>query len=118
MVTTTSKQIHPNNAYLVRQALTKYDPATNTYIVWTGATSIVAGFYEDALGTTAISGLINIAMTESSISGTYYAVVSGTLTANLTTYDNDTIYQIVTGGVQSDLKVVTPLVVAEPRYAQ
>jgi hypothetical protein len=116
--TATSKQIHPNNAYLVRQALSKYDPTTNTYIVWTGAASVTAGFYEDALGVTAIAGLTGLNMTESSVTGTYYYVVPGTSTAVLASYAGETIYQIVTGGVQSDLKVVTPLVVTEPRYAQ
>jgi hypothetical protein len=113
-----SKQINPSNAYLVRQALKKYDAATNDYIAWTGASTIAVGFYEDALGTTAIAGLTSLAMTESSVLGTYYRVIAGTLTAALSSYAGETIYQIVTGGNASDLKVVTPLVVTQPRYAQ
>lgn len=113
-----SKQINPSNAYLVRQALKKYDAATNDYIVWTGAATIAVGFYEDALGTTAIAGLTALPMTESSVLGTYYRVVSGVDTATLASYAGETIYQIVTGGNTSDLKVVTPLVVTQPRYAQ
>lgn len=114
-----SKQIHPSNAYLVRQSLTKYDPVTNTYITWTGASTIVVGFYEDALGVTGIAGLTALPLTESTVQGTYYRVISGTDTATLTAqYAGETIYQIVTGGAASDLKVVTPLVVTQPRYAQ
>lgn len=113
-----SKQINPSNAYLVRQALKKYDAATNDYIAWTGANTIAVGFYEDALGVTVIAGLASLPMTESSVLGTYYRVVSGTDTAALASYAGETIYQIVTGGNASDLKVVTPLVVTQPRYAQ
>lgn len=113
-----SKQIHPSNAYLVRQSLTRYSATTNTYVTWTGATTIAVGFYEDALGVTAIAGLTGLAMTESTVQGVYYRVVDGTSTATLSSYQGETIYQIVTGGSNSDLTVVTPLVVAAPRYAQ
>lgn len=114
-----SKQIHPSNAYLVRQQLKQWDAATNTYIPWTGAVTIAVGFYEDALGVTGITSLTGLAMTESGTPGTYYRVISGTLTATLASqYAGETIYQIVTGGSNSDLKVVMPLVVAQPRYAQ
>lgn len=114
-----AKEIHPSNAYLVRQQLKKYDAATNSYIPWTGANTIVVGFYEDALGVTGITGMTGFAMTESSTQGTYYKIVTGVLTATLASqYAGETIYQIVTGGASSDLKVVTPLVVTQPRYAQ
>ena len=114
-----SKQIHTSNAYLVRQQLKQYDATTNTYIAWTGANTIAVGFYEDALGVTGIAGLTGLAMAESNILGTYYRIISGTLTATLASqYAGETIYQIVTGGSNSDLKVVTPLVVTQPRYAQ
>ncbi len=116
-MSTATKPIHPNNAYLVRQSLTKYDATTNTYIPWTGAATISASFYEDAFGVTPIAGLTGIAMAESAVLGTYYVVVSGTLTATLTSYDGQTIYLVVTGGVQSDLRVVVPLLVTDPRYA-
>lgn len=112
----TSKQINPSNSYVVRQALKKYDPVTNDYITWTGATPITVGFYEDALGVTGIAGLTGLAMSESTVQGTYYKVVSGTSLAALTTYAGETIYQIVTAGALNDLTVVTPLVVTEPRY--
>lgn len=114
-----SKQIHPANAYLVRQTLKQYDAATNDYILWTGASTIQVGFYEDALGTIGIAGLTGLAMTESAVAGTYYRIISGTSTAGLAAqYAGETIYQIVTGGGASDLKVVVPLVVTQPRYAQ
>lgn len=115
---TASKSIHPNNSYLVRQYIQRYDAASNSYVKWTGAATIVCGFYEDALGTTPIAGLTNIAMTESSAgSAVYYAIVLGTMTASLSALTGDTIFQIVTGGTNSDLRVVVPLVVANPRYA-
>lgn len=114
---TAIKPIHPDNAYLVRQSLSKYDPVTNTYVAWTGASTIVVGFYEDELGVTGIAGLTGLAMTEG-VSGVYYRVIDGTLTGSLApTYVGDTIFQIVTGGALSDLRVVTPLLVTEPRYA-
>lgn len=115
---TALKSIHPNNSYLVRQYIERWDAATNAYVKWTGASTIVCGFYEDALGVTPIAGLTNIAMTESSVgSGVYYAIVLGTMTAPLSTMTGDTIFQIVTGGTNSDLRVVVPLLVANPRYA-
>ena len=115
---TATKTIHPDNSYLVRQYIQRWDAATNVYVKWTGASTIACGFYQDALGTTPIAGLTNIAMTESSVgSGVYYAIVLGTMTAPLSSLTGDTIFQIVTGGTNSDLRVVTPLVVANPRYA-
>jgi len=119
MTVAQSKIINPANAYLVRSQITRWSSTTNQFEKWTGLTTLVVGFYEDALGTTAISGLTNIAMTESTVVGTYYAVVSSASTAPLgVSYNNETIYQIVSGGPNNDIKVVTPLVVTQPRYTQ
>lgn len=119
MTTAPTKDIHPSNTYLVRQQIRQYDAATNSYIPWVNAAGIVVGFYEDASGATAIAGLTNLPMTESSTPGTYYCLVDGTLTATLSSqYVGETIYQIVTAGVYSDLRVVLPLRVSQPRYVQ
>lgn len=113
------KTINPANAYLVRSSVTRYSSTTNKFEPWTGLTTLVVGFYEDALGTTAIAGLTNIAMTESSVLGTYYAVVSAASTTPLgTSYNDEIVYQIVSGGPSNEIKVVTPLLVTQPRYAQ
>jgi hypothetical protein len=113
------KQINPANAYLVRSVVTRWSSTTNKFEPWTGLTSLVVGFYQDGLGTIPITGLTNIAMTESSVLGTYYAVVSATSTTPLgTLYNNEIVYQIVSGGPSNEIKVVTPLLVTQPRYAQ
>lgn len=116
---TVSKTIQPNNAYLVRTKVTQWSSTTNTYVPWTGLSTMKAGFYTDALGTTGIANLTNLAMSEVTATGVYYVVVSAALTAVLgTTYNNTTVYQIVTGGPNNELKVVTPLAVTQPRYAE
>jgi len=47
----------------------------------------------------------------------YYRILTAAETANLASYDGDTIYQIVVGGSNNELRVVTPLVVTVPRTA-
>jgi len=119
MTVVQSKTINPANAYLVRSQITRWFSTTNSFEKWTGLTTLVVGFYEDALGTNGIAGLTNIAMTESSVLGTYYAIVSAASTTPLgVSYNNETIYQIVSGGPNNEIKVVTPLVVTQPRYTQ
>lgn len=116
-MTVSRKTINPYNAYLVRQELTRYNAGTNAYIPWTGTTASVT-FATDDQGASPIAGLANFAMTESGVAGTYYAQIP-TASANLlVAYDGDLIYQIVTAGQNADATVVTPLVVAIPRYAQ
>lgn len=113
------KTINPNNAYLVRSQIRRWMSATNTFDLWTGLSNLTVGFYTDALGVNGIAGLTGRSMTESSVLGTYYNIVSAASTAILgTTYNNQTVYQIVTGGPNNEIKVVTPLVVTQPRYAQ
>lgn len=116
-MTTTIKTINPYNAYLVRQDLTRWVAATNAFTPWTGTTGTVM-FATDDQGLSPIAGLSSFALTESGVAGTYYVEIP-TVSANLLVpYDGDTIYQIVTAGVNNDLRVVTPLKVTIPRYAQ
>lgn len=117
-MTVSRKTINPYNAYLVRQELSRYQAATNTYIAWTGATAVSATFAEDDQGVTPIAGLANFALTESGVAGTYYAEIP-TASANLLIpYDGVVVYQIVTAGTNTDATVVTPLLVTIPRWAQ
>jgi hypothetical protein len=116
---TVSKTIHPNNAYLVRSKITFYNSTTNQFVPWTGLANVSVSFYEDALGTQTIAGLSGLGMSEVTNTGVYYVVVPAANTAILgTTYTGDTVYQIVTGGTNNAIKVVTPLAVTQPRYAQ
>lgn len=113
------KTINPANAYLVRSQIRRWLSTTNTFELWTGLDNMTVGFYTDALGTNGIAGLTNLQMAESSVQGTYFAIVSAASTTPLgVTYNNETIYQIVSGGPSNEIKVVTPLVVTQPRYAQ
>lgn len=115
MTTTVAKTINPYNAYLVRQELTRYNPATDKYIPWTGATASVT-FAEDDQGATPIAGLAAFSMQEG-VAGTYYVQIP-TASANLLVpYDGEIVYQIVTAGTNNDLTVVTPLLVEIPRYS-
>lgn len=117
--TTVSKTINPNNAYLVRTEVKLWSSSTNKFNAWTGLANMAVGFYEDALGTQSIAGLVGLGMSEVTSTGVYYVVVPAANTAILgTTYNGSTIYQIVTGGTNNAIKVVTPLVVTQPRYAQ
>lgn len=117
--TTVSKTIHPNNAYLVRSEIKFWSSSTNQFQAWTGLTTVAVGFYADALGTQSIAGLVGLGMSEVNNSGVYYVIVPAANTAILgTNYNGETVYQIVTGGPTNEIKVVTPLVVTQPRYAQ
>ena len=117
--TTVSKTINPNNAYLVRSEVKLWSSSTNTFIAWTGLANMKVGFYADALGTQSIAGLIGLDMAEVTSTGVYYVIVPAANTAILgTNYNGEIIYQIVTGGTNDAIKVVTPLAVTQPRYAQ
>lgn len=115
----TVKSIHPANVYLARVEVTYYNTATNEFVPFT-QTNAQVSFAEDSDGTTPISGLANINMTESPATpGTYYAQVASASLSALVPFVGQTIYQIVkVGATLSDAKVVTPLVVRDPRYAQ
>lgn len=117
--TTISKTINPNNAYLVRSEVKLWSSSTNQFQSWSGLTTMAVGFYTDALGTQSIPGLVGLGMSEVNNSGVYYVIVPAANTAILgTTYNGSTIYQVVTGGPSNEIKVVTPLRVTQPRYAQ
>jgi hypothetical protein len=114
----TSKTVFPNNAYLVRWYLTRWNAATDAYEPWTGAT-VVASFTEDENGLVPIGTLSNIAMTAVGPSpGTYAAVVPGPDMAQLTPYLEETVYEFISDGNTGDLSIATPLVVRAPRYGQ
>lgn len=116
-MTTTRKTIQPRNTYLVRAELTRYNPATNTYVTWTGTSGTVS-FCTDALGASVIAGLGNFALTEG-VAGVYYAQIDATSTNLLIAYVGQTIYQVLRVGPNSavpDLDGVLPLLVEQPRY--
>jgi hypothetical protein len=117
--TISAKTVHPANTYLARVEVQYWDPTDNTFIPWTGTLAQV-DFAEDAAGTVPISGLTAIAMTEvAAVPGTYAAEIPGPTMDNLSGYVGDTVYQIVTiGDSLTDARVVTPLIVRDPRYAQ
>lgn len=116
---TVTKTIHPNNAYLVRSKITFFNSTTNQFVPWTGLTNVSVTFYADALGTQTIAGLSGLDLTEITGTGVYYVVVPSANTAILgTNYNGATVYQIVSGGTNNAIKVVTPLLVTQPRYAQ
>jgi hypothetical protein len=116
----TYKQISPANAYLVRQDIERYDAATNAYIPWTGgAPNVTVGFYTNDDGTGGLAGLTGLPMEEAAgEAGTYIFVVPSALLTPLEALDGTIVYQIVFAGATANLKVVTPLKVTVPRWAQ
>lgn len=118
MAITTTKPIYPANAHLTRQVIEEYNPATNEYEPYTGA-SFVVSFAENADGTEPITGLQNLALAESGgEAGTYYRVITAAELAPIAALSGQVVYQIVTGGAYNGLRVVTPMRVSVPRYAQ
>ena len=112
------KTINPANAYLVRQRLTKWTAASNTFVPWTGVTTASVSFATDELGASPITGMTNIAMSAASVAGIYYAEITAAVINLLIPYNGQTVYQIVTAGVNGEYKAVTPLYVSQPRWAQ
>jgi len=116
-VSQSRKTIQPRNTYLARVELTRYNPATNAYVTWTGTNGFVS-FCTDALGASVIPGLGNFALTEG-VAGVYYAQIDPTSTNLLIPYAGQTIYQVVRMGPNAlipDLDGVVPLLVEQPRY--
>ena len=114
----TAKPIYVSNAHLVRQVIEEYSPATDDYIPYTGGVFTVS-VCEQADGTDPINGLVDLAMAPvPGAPGTYYRELSGTETAALAAFAGVVVYQIVAGGAYADYRVVTPMTVAAPRYAQ
>ena len=116
----TYKQINPKNAFLARQTIERYDPATNTYIPWVGgAPNVTVGYYADAAGTQGFVGLMDIALEEvAGEPGTYALAIPSSLLNAITGPTGTVIYQIVKAGANNNLQVVTPLRVTVPRWAQ
>jgi hypothetical protein len=115
---TQSRPLFVGNAYLVRQSLTFYNPNTNAYEPLVGiAATLTVGFYTNALGTSGIALLTALPMVESAgAPGTYYASISAALTGTLSALIDDTIYQVVVGGNNLELRVTSPRVVTAPRF--
>lgn len=115
----TYKQINPKNAFLARQTIERYDFTTNAYIPWTGGVNVRVGYYLDATGTQPIVGMVDFEMDEvAGEAGTYAFVVPSAVMNGLLTMNGTVIYQIVTAGAPENMKVVTPLKVTVPRWAQ
>jgi hypothetical protein len=115
-----AKTVHPSNTYLARVAVERFDEFTNTFIPWTG-TNVLVDFATDAAGTVVIPALADVPLLEigNAAPGVYAETIPGTTMDALIPYVGTTIYQIAkigTGG--TDARVVTPLVVRYPRYAQ
>lgn len=115
----TAKQIHPSNTYLARVALEKWNPATNAFAPWTGA-SVLVTFSEDAAGTEPIAALTDIPLLEVGVAapGVYAEAIPGPTMAALTAYVGETIYQLVRNVATGDILVATALYVQSPRWAQ
>jgi hypothetical protein len=113
-----NKTVHPSNAYLVRVAAERYNATNDTFIPWTGTTA-EAFFTTDAAATVLIPGLGPFALTEIvAVPGTYQEQLPGSTMNALLPYIGQTVYQVVRmGTIYDDVKVVTPLVVRQPRYA-
>jgi hypothetical protein len=115
-----SKTVHPSNTYLARVYVERYDEFANSFGPWAGTTAIV-DFATDSAGTAVIPALSAIPLLEigPTAPGVYAETIPGTTMAALTPYVGQTIYQITRIGVGgTDARVVTPLVVRFPRYAQ
>lgn len=117
------KAIHPHNAHLARQYLTKFDPETNTFIAWDDATDVEVLYATDEQGNDPIASMGPFpmaAMDAGALPGWYYRIVPSSVTALLDTaaLRGTRIWQLVTGGSNDEFRVATPFVVTEPRYAE
>lgn len=118
MAIVTTKPIYPANAHLTRTEVEQYNDATDTYGPYSGGL-IKVSFARNADGTNPIAGLQNLELAETAgVAGTYYRVVSASELSPIAALTGQTIYQIVFGGPYDALRVVTPMVVTAPRYAQ
>lgn len=117
------KLIQIGNAYLVRQELRYYDPATDSFLPWTGpatvrfaTASIDSG--SGAVTYTTIPGMGPYALV-SALPGIFSFGVSSTVVEqlNVAAYLNTVVYQVVEGGAEAELADVVPLLVKPQRYA-
>lgn len=112
------KSINTANAYLVRQKLTRWAAASNTFVPWTAAPSVSVQFATDPLGASPIAGLTGFALNAATEPGIYYAELTSAVVNLLSPYTGQTVYQIVTAGLNAEYRAVTALYVDVPRYAQ
>jgi hypothetical protein len=118
MAIVTVKPIYPANGHLTRQAIEQYNPATDRFEPYTGG-NLRVSFARNADGTNPVTGLQNLELTNvSGQVGSYYRIVNASELSPLVALANTVVFQIVTGGPYSALRVVTPMRVTVPRYAQ
>ena len=114
---TATKTIFAGNAYLVRQEIRGWDAITNGFVLASGLT-MSATFAVGSDGSGPIAGMTGVPVSELSLfPGIYAATITGTATATLGQYVGQVIYQIVTGGADNAIRVVTPLYVDTVRPA-
>jgi hypothetical protein len=117
MTVVTTKPIYPANGHLTRQAIEIYHAATNWYVPYTDG-ALVVSFAVNADGTSPITGLTSLALSASGVAGTYYRVITSAQLAPLAALSGTVVYQIVSGGTDAAYRVVTPMRVSVPRWAQ
>lgn len=117
MTVVTTKPIYPANAHLTRQAVEEYNAATNSYDAYVGGLLTVS-FAQNADGTSPITGLQGLNLASSGVAGTYFRVITSTQLAPLAALAGTVVYQIVAGGTNNAYRVVTPMRVSVPRWAQ
>jgi len=117
MTVVTTKPIYPANAHLTRQVVELYNTATDVYEPYTGG-ALVVSFAVNADGTSPITGLTNMALSASGVAGTYYRIIPSAQLAPLAALSGTVVYQIVSGGTDAAYRVVTPMRVSVPRWAQ
>ena len=118
----TVKRLFVNNAHLAHEYLTRFSVTANAHVAWGDASSVQVALCTDPAGDTVIATLGPLAMAAVdavNFPGWFYYVFTAALTAALDTdtYRGKVIYQRVTAGAAAELKVVTPWVVTEPRFA-
>lgn len=118
----TVKRIYPHNAFLVRQYLEKFDDASNEMVAWDDATNVKVSFATDKNGDDVITnmGPFDMAAVHADHPGYYSYTVPASVTAllDVVALRGSRIWQIVTAGSADELRVATPLLVTEPRYAE
>jgi len=117
----TVKCIFIGNAHLVRQEIRFYDPATNTFIPWTGAGTVsICTISVDGSGKATYTPIISMGpfTLVVGLDGILYYEIPVSVVALLNTdvFINTTVYQVVTAGNANELQNVQPLLVSPSRY--
>lgn len=117
------KNIQANNAYLVRQYLTYYEPSSDTFQPWIGPATVrfctVDIDAETGVATyNTISGMGPFDLNVGGVAGLFYREIPTSIVniLNAAPYMNTTIYQVVEGGDAEQLADVQPLQVQASRY--